>query len=170
MGNEQLYTAAFMEHVQYPDYKYELEGATHSHEGVNPSCGDDLVLQVRLGADGRIEEAAYTGHGCAVSQASADMMSDLMVGKTPEEAIELCQLFHAMVRGDETDEALLEERLDEASCLRSVSHMPARVKCAELAWRTLEEMLGGGSGGAFDGEAAEAREGGVAQVADEAAR
>lgn len=141
MGNEQLYTAAFMEHVQYPDYKYELEGATHSHEGVNPSCGDDLVLQVRLGADGRIEEAAYTGHGCAVSQASADMMSDLMVDKTPEEAIELCELFKRMIRGEETNAELLEDRLDEAAMLSDIAHMPARVKCAELAWRTLQEML-----------------------------
>jgi len=141
MANDNLYTEALMEHVQHPDYKYELDGATHSHEGVNPSCGDDLVLQIRMGADGRIEEAAYTGHGCAVSQASADMMSDLMVGKTPAEALELCKLFGDMVRGDETDSAKLEEQLDEAACLQSISHMPARVKCAELAWRTLEEML-----------------------------
>lgn len=141
MANDNLYTEALMEHVQHPDYKYKLAGATHSHEGVNPSCGDDLILQIRMGADGRIEEAAYTGHGCAVSQASADMMSDLMVGKTPEEALELCRLFGDMVRGDETDSAKLEEQLDEAACLQSISHMPARVKCAELAWRTLEEML-----------------------------
>jgi nitrogen fixation NifU-like protein len=141
MANDNLYTEALMEHVQHPDYKYELADATHSHEGVNPSCGDDLILQIRMGADGRIEEAAYTGHGCAVSQASADMMSDLMVGKTPEEALELCKLFGDMVRGDETDSAKLEEQLDEAACLQSISHMPARVKCAELAWRTLEEML-----------------------------
>jgi nitrogen fixation NifU-like protein len=141
MANDNLYTEALMEHVQHPDYKYKLAGATHSHEGVNPSCGDDLILQIRMGADGRIEEAAYTGHGCAVSQASADMMSDLMVGKTPEEALELCRLFGDMVRGDETDSAKLEEQLDEAACLQSISHMPARVKCAELGWRTLEEML-----------------------------
>lgn len=140
MANE-LYSAALMEHVQNPDYKYELEDATHQHEGVNPSCGDDLILQVRVGDDGRIEEAAYTGSGCAISQASADMMSDLMVGKTPEEALELCHLFASMVRGEETDTSKL-EALDEAVCLQSISHMPARVKCAELAWRTLEEMLG----------------------------
>ena len=135
-----LYNEALMEHVQNPDYKYEMEDATHRHEGVNPSCGDDLILQIRMGDDGRIEEAAYTGSGCAVSQASADMMSDLMVGKTPEEAIALCHLFANMIRGEETDDEKLEE-LDEAACLQSVSHMPARVKCAELAWRTLEEML-----------------------------
>ncbi|MBR3328793.1 MAG: SUF system NifU family Fe-S cluster assembly protein [Atopobiaceae bacterium] len=138
-----LYNEQFMDHVTHPDYKYALENATHEHDGVNPSCGDELHLCVRLGANGRIEEAAYTGHGCAVSMASADMMSDLMVGKTPEEALELCELFKGMVTGSEKDEARLENELDEAAMLKDVSHMPARVKCAELAWRTLAEMLKG---------------------------
>ena len=90
--------------------------------------------------DGTIDEAAYQGHGCAISQASADMMSDLMVGKTPEEAIKLCKLFGQMVRGEESDDDILDE-LEDAAMLKDISHMPARVKCAELAWRTLEEML-----------------------------
>jgi nitrogen fixation NifU-like protein len=76
--------------------------------------------------------------------ASADMMSDLMVGKTPEEAIALCELFKNMITGSEKDPDKLEEALDEASMLKDVSHMPARVKCAELAWRTLSEMLKNG--------------------------
>ena len=139
-----LYNEQFMDHVTHPDYKYELEDATHEHDGINPSCGDELHLAVRLGTDGRIEETAYTGHGCAVSMASADMMSDLMVGKTPEEAIALCELFKNMITGSEKDLDKLEEALDEASMLKDVSHMPARVKCAELAWRTLSEMLKNG--------------------------
>ncbi len=136
-----LYNEQFMDHVTHPDYKYELEDATHEHDGVNPSCGDELHLAIRLDADGRIEEAAYTGHGCAVSMASADMMSDLMVGKTPAEALELCELFKGMITGEEKDTEKLEDELDEAAMLKDVSHMPARVKCAELAWRTLAEML-----------------------------
>ena len=147
MGVASLYNEQFMDHVAHPDYKYELEGATHEHDGINPSCGDELHLAVRMGTDGRIAEAAYTGHGCAVSMASADMMSDLMVGKTPEEAIALCDLFKGMITGDEKDVDLLEEELDEAAMLKDVSHMPARVKCAELAWRTLSEMLKEGSAG-----------------------
>ena len=117
-----VYSRALMDHVSNPDYKYKMEDATYSHEGVNPSCGDDLS-------------------GCAVSQGSADMMSDLMVGETPEHARELCHLFGRMIRGEETDASVLEE-LDEAAELESISHMPARVKCAELAWHTLDEMLG----------------------------
>ena len=135
-----LYNAEFIDHVAHPDYKYQMNDPSIVHEGINPSCGDELTFSVRLADDGTIEEAAFTGHGCAISQASADIMSDLMIDKTPEEAIELCKLFMGMVRGEVTDEAEL-AKLDEAQLLRDISHMPARVKCAELAWRTLEEML-----------------------------
>ena len=135
-----LYNPEFMDHVQHPDYKYQMDDATYTHEGVNPACGDELTFSVRMADDGTIDEAAYQGHGCAISQASADMMSDLMVGKTPEEAIKLCKLFGQMVRGEESDDDILDE-LEDAAMLKDISHMPARVKCAELAWRTLEEML-----------------------------
>ncbi|EJU31935.1 SUF system FeS assembly protein, NifU family [Slackia sp. CM382] len=136
-----IYTAALMEHNAHPDYKYDLENATHEHEGINPSCGDELVLKLRLGDDGRtIEEAAFTGHGCAVSQASADMMADLITGESVEEARRLCGLFIGMVQGKELSDQDRED-LDEAAELETISRMPARVKCAELAWRTLEGML-----------------------------
>ena len=99
-----IYTAALMEHNAHPDYKYDMEGATDEHEGVNPSCGDEMVLKLRI-EDGVIEEAAFTGHGCAVSQASADMMADLVTGETVEEARRLCGLFMKMVKGETlTDE------------------------------------------------------------------
>lgn len=140
MAANDLYNAQFMDHVSHPDYKYQMEDPSLTHEGVNPSCGDELKFSVRFADDGTIEEAAFTGHGCAISQASADIMSDLMIGKTPEEAIHLCELFMRMVRGEETDDDALAE-LDEATLLKDIAHMPARVKCAELAWRTLEEML-----------------------------
>ena len=126
MAEIDLYNAQFMDHVHNPDYKYELEDATCSHEGINPSCGDELTFSIRLADDGTIEEAAFTGHGCAISQASADIMSDLMIDKTPAEAIELCKLFMGMVRGEVTDEAEI-AKLDEAQLLRDISHMPARV-------------------------------------------
>lgn len=139
MGN--IYTAALMEHNAHPDYKYDLENATDEHEGVNPSCSDELVLKLRV-ENGVIEEAAFTGHGCAVSQASADMMADLVTGETVEEARRLCGLFLKMVKGEELTEDERED-LDEAAELESISRMPARVKCAELGWRTLSEMIGG---------------------------
>lgn len=133
MGN--LYTSTtFMEHNSHPDYKYEMDAPTHEHDGINPSCGDELTLQLRV-ENGVIEEASFTGHGCAISQASADIMADLITGETVEEARRLAGLFLAMIRGEQLSEEDLED-LDEAAQLQDISHMPARVKCAELAWRT----------------------------------
>ena len=137
VGN--IYTAALMQHNSHPDYKYEMEGCTCSHEGVNPSCGDELTLQLRI-EDGFIEEASFGGSGCAVSQASADMMADLITGETVEEAKRLVGLFLGMIKGEALSEEDKED-LDEAAELESISRMPARVKCAELAWRTLEKLL-----------------------------
>ena len=139
MGN--LYSStSFMEHNSHPDYKYQMDNATHTHDGINPSCGDELTLSLRV-ENGVIEEAAFTGHGCAVSQASADMMADLVTGETVEEAKRLSELFLAMIRGEELSSEDYED-LDEAAQLKDISHMPARVKCAELGWRTLSEMIG----------------------------
>ena len=138
MGN--LYTSTtFMEHNSHPDYKYEMDSPTNTHEGINPSCGDELTLQLRV-ENGVIEEASFVGHGCAISQASADIMADLITGETVEEAKRLAGLFLSMIRGDELTEDDYED-LDEAAQLKDISHMPARVKCAELAWRTLDGML-----------------------------
>lgn len=137
VGN--IYTAALMQHNSHPDYKYEMEGCTCSHEGVSPSCGDELTLQLRI-EDGVIEEASFVGSGCAVSQASADMMADLITGETVKEAKRLVGLFLGMIKGEALSEEDKED-LDEAAELESISRMPARVKCAELAWRTLEKLL-----------------------------
>ena len=138
MGN--IYTSTtFMEHNSHPDYKYEMDSPTHSHDGINPSCGDELKLMLRV-ENGVIEEASFTGHGCAISQASADIMADLITGETVEEAKRLSGLFLAMIRGEELSEDDFED-LDEAAQLKDISHMPARVKCAELAWRTLDGIL-----------------------------
>ncbi len=134
-------STTFMEHNSHPDYKYEMDAPTHSHEGINPSCGDELTLQLRV-EDGVIEEASFTGHGCAISQASADIMAELITEETVEEARRLAGLFLAMIRGEELSEEDYED-LDEAAQLKDISHMPARVKCAELAWRTLDGMLEG---------------------------
>ncbi len=141
MTGENVYTAALMEHNAHPDYKYELDDFTYEREGINPSCGDEMTLRVRLSADGStIEEVAFTGHGCAVSQASADIMSELITGETVEKAKHLSALFFRMIQGESLspDE---QDALDEAFELEGVSRMPARVKCAELAWRTLDALI-----------------------------
>ena len=117
-----------------------MDQPTFCLEGVNPSCGDQITLQMKLGADGKIEDASFIGSGCAVSQASVDMMADVVIGKTKEEALALADIFDRMIKGEITDEEL--EQLDEAASLQDISHMPARVKCAMLGWRTMKQMFG----------------------------
>ncbi len=130
-----------MDHNAHPDYKYELEDATYSHDGINASCGDEMTLYLKVNNDTNvIEEASITGHGCAISQASADMMAGLLEGESIEEAKRLSGLFIGMIQGNELSDEDKED-LDEAAELQSISRMPARVKCAELAWRTLNGIL-----------------------------
>ena len=130
-----------MDDNAHPDYKYELEDATYSHDGINASCGDEMTLYLKVNNDTNvIEEASFTGHGCAISQASADMMAGLLEGESIEEAKRLSGLFIGMIQGNELSDEDKED-LDEAAELQSISRMPARVKCAELAWRTLNGIL-----------------------------
>lgn len=133
-----FYNEILTDHNINPVHKHDIEGANFSLEGVNPSCGDDIILSLKV-EDGVIVDGGYTGDGCAISQASADMMLDLIIGKSKEEAMELSEIFLRMIKGEITDEE--KDRLEEAGVLEDVSHMPARVKCAVLGWHTMEEML-----------------------------
>ncbi|WP_315005602.1 Fe-S cluster assembly sulfur transfer protein SufU [uncultured Selenomonas sp.] len=134
-----LYTEVIGEHSRSPENKGELAAATVRERGHNPSCGDEITLELQI-ENGIIKDAAFTGVGCAISQASTDIMIDLMRGKTVEEAQRLAQLFTSMIKREVTDDAALAE-LDEAIALKNISNMPARVKCAVLAWHTLEDVI-----------------------------
>ena len=138
MELKQLYREIVNEHNLHPEHKRELPDATFVLDGVNPSCGDDIRLQLKI-TDGVIEDAAFIGSGCAISQASADMMCSLSIGRTKEEALRLCGSFMRMIRGTAVEEEI--EELDEAAALQDISHMPARVKCAVLGWRTMQSVL-----------------------------
>jgi nitrogen fixation NifU-like protein len=138
MGLESIYTQIITENSRSKEYKHPVEGATAVVKGVNPSCGDEIALQLRV-KDGVIEEAAFVGDGCAISQASASIMCGLIEGKPVKEAEHLAQLFLKMIKG-EVDESALDE-LEDAQAFRDIAHMPARVKCAVLGWHTLEEAL-----------------------------
>lgn len=140
METKELYREILNEHNINPSHKQNMNEPTFCLEGVNPSCGDQITLQMKLGDDGKIIDASFTGSGCAVSQASVDMMADVVIGKTKEEALELADIFDRMIKGTVSQEEL--EQLDEAATLQDVSHMPSRVKCAMLGWRTMKEMLG----------------------------
>lgn len=134
-----LYNEILTQHNMYPANKYELENADYRQHGINPTCGDEFTLSLKLNGD-IIEEAAFTGIGCAVSQASTDIMIDLMLDNTVDQAKELCRLFIGMIQGTITDEQELAP-LDEALTFKNIARMPARVKCATLSWHTMETLL-----------------------------
>ena len=138
MANKSFYNEILTYHNMSPLHKHDLPGANMVLEGVNPSCGDDIVLKL-LVEDGTIKDGAFTGDGCAVSQASCDIMIDMLIGKKADEAHMLYDLFMKMIKGTVTEEEI--DILEEAGALKDISHMPARVKCAVLGWRTLNELL-----------------------------
>ena len=136
--NRAFYNEILIDHNMHPAHKHELPDADLEMRGYNPTCGDDITLRLKV-ADGVVVDGAFTGSGCAISQASADMMLDLVIGKPKEEALRLADIFLRMIKSDASDEEI--EELEEAGVLQDVSHMPARVKCAVLGWHTLERLL-----------------------------
>ena len=147
MNFDDLYQELILDHSKRPrNYgTLEGEGCTHVH-GDNPSCGDEIDLPVRFGSD-KVEEIRFTGSGCAISQASAPMMTQKLKGKPVAEAERLMHLFREQVTGSD---APAPRELGDLNVLSGVRKFPQRVKCAMLAWRAfeqaLEESRGGGSG------------------------
>ena len=128
-----------MEHSMNSYNKKELENADYSEIGHNPNCGDEITLQLKLNDD-IIEDMAFSGHGCAISQASTSIMIDTLKGKTIKEAKEIVKTFIDMIKRETLDEEEL-RKLEDAIAFRNVANMPARVKCALLAWHTIEDIL-----------------------------
>ena len=139
MENRSFYNEILTEHNIHPEFKHDLPDADIVLDGVNPSCGDEITLKLKV-KDGVIADGAFVGDGCAVSQASADIMLGKIIGQKTEDALRDAKLFMRMIRGEATEEEI--DSLEEASALRDIAHMPARVKCAMLGWRTLAEALG----------------------------
>ena len=136
---ESIYTDIIMEQSMATYNKHKLEEKDKEEHGHNPSCGDDITLEIKYDGN-RIKELAFTGHGCAISQASTSIMIDLLKGKTKEEALKLIETFTKMIKREEVKEEDL-ELLEDANALKNISNMPARVKCAELAWYTMKALL-----------------------------
>ena len=139
MENRNFYNEILTEHNVHPEFKHDLPDAYIVLEGVNPSGGDDIWLKLRTDGD-TIVDGAFIGDGCAISQASADIMLGMVIGRKKDEALQLGQTFMRMIQGEASEEEI--ESLEEASALRDIAHMPARVKCAVLGWRTLKEAIG----------------------------
>lgn len=138
MDTKELYREILNEHNINPNHKKDLSGSTISLNGVNPSCGDNITLNLKIEND-VITDGSFTGSGCAISQASVDMMLDLVIGKSKAEALSLIENFMAMIKGTAEEPQI--ESLDEAASLQDISKMPARVKCAVLGWRTMKECF-----------------------------
>ncbi len=135
----ELYTEVITEYSRSKKHKRHLKDPTVALRGVNPSCGDDIKLELKI-KNGIIQEAGFSGSGCAISEASTAVMSELIEGKSTEEAGNLINLFIGMIQNTVTCEKELDE-LQEAQAFKDISRMPARVKCAVLSWHTLEEAL-----------------------------
>jgi nitrogen fixation NifU-like protein len=134
-----VYNELIMEHSMNSYNKKKLENADYCEIGHNPNCGDEITLQLKMDGD-KIQDMAFSGHGCAISQASTSIMIDTLKGKTIEEAKEIIKTFIEMIKRETKSEEEL-EKLEDAIAFRNVANMPARVKCALLAWHTIEDIL-----------------------------
>ena len=136
----EIYKQVIIENTKEKEHKKEIEGIVK--EGVNPSCGDELKIYVKMDKDNTIiEEISFTGRGCAISEASANIMAEILKGKTKEEAKKIITTFFDMIKLNETDDEKLMEILGDAYAFKNISYMPSRVKCAFLSWKTLEKIL-----------------------------
>jgi len=136
---DQVYNELIMEHSMNSYNKKKLNNADFCEIGHNPNCGDEITLELKL--DGSIiKDMAFSGHGCAISQSSTSIMIDTLKGKSIQEAKEIIKTFIEMVKREEKDEKKL-EILEDAIAFKNISNMPARVKCALLAWHTMEDIL-----------------------------
>ncbi|HTK79117.1 MAG TPA: SUF system NifU family Fe-S cluster assembly protein [Rhizomicrobium sp.] len=139
----ELYQEVILDHSRHPRHFGALADATHSGEGYNPLCGDRVKIYLLVDGDNRIADIGFEGKGCAISQASASLMTDMLIGRTVDEAEELMGGFVHLVKGESAN-GLAEEDRERLDVMAGVSAFPMRVKCATLAWHTMKSALEGG--------------------------
>jgi nitrogen fixation NifU-like protein len=139
----ELYQEVILDHSRHPRHFGQLPGATHVGEGYNPLCGDRVKVYLDVDDAGRIADIKFEGRGCAISQASASLMTDTLSGRTLAEAGELMNGFIHLVKGDGSN-GLAEDDRERLEVMAGVSAFPMRVKCATLAWHTMKSALEGG--------------------------
>ncbi|NDH66491.1 MAG: SUF system NifU family Fe-S cluster assembly protein [Gammaproteobacteria bacterium] len=133
----ELYQEVIIDHSKHPRHHYVMEQPTHRAQGYNPLCGDKLTVFVQIEQD-RIHQISFLGCGCAISQASASLMTDAVQGLSTADADALFQQFHHMLTAEDSEQPA---SMDKLTILAGVRAFPARVKCATLAWHTLEAAL-----------------------------
>jgi len=140
---QDLYQEVILDHGKSPRNKRSVENSTHQAYGNNPMCGDKLALYLRVNGQGLVEDVGFQGEGCAISEASASLLTEVLVGKTKAQAMELFDAFHKLAKGENVHK-LSDELLDDfgrLEVLGGVRAFPMRVKCATLAWHTLDSAL-----------------------------
>ena len=140
----ELYQEVILDHSRHPRHFGKLAHATHAGEGYNPLCGDRVNIYLDVGADGRVTDIAFEGKGCAISQASASLMTDMLKGRTVAQAQKLMEGFLHLVKGEDAG-ALQEDDRERLDVMAGVSAFQMRVKCATLAWHTMKSALEGGA-------------------------
>jgi nitrogen fixation NifU-like protein len=143
----ELYQDVILDHSKHPRHFGKLEQPTNTAQGHNPLCGDRVTVQLLVDKDDRIADVKFEGKGCAISQASASLMTDMIAGRTVAEAEKLMGGFLNLVKG-EAVEGLNEDDRERLDVMAGVSAFPMRVKCATLAWHTMKSALEGGDAAA----------------------
>jgi nitrogen fixation NifU-like protein len=143
---EELYQEVILDHSRRPRNFGDLADAAVRVHGDNPACGDEIHLGVKFGSDGNLQDIKFTGHGCAISQASASLMTMKLKGKSRAEAAEMLRVFHHLVTAEMADAPTM---LGDLRLLQGVRKFPQRVKCAMLAWRAVEQALRHSAGESF---------------------
>jgi len=136
----ELYQDVILDHSRHPRHHGVLDGASHKAEGYNPLCGDRVTVYLKLGADNRVGDIKFQGKGCAISQASASMMTDMLKGRTAAEADRLMRGFLHLVKGEDASD-LPEDDRERLEVMGGISEFPMRVKCATLAWHTYRNAV-----------------------------
>jgi nitrogen fixation protein NifU and related proteins len=140
---EELYQEVILAHSRRPRNFGTLPDAAVRVRGDNPACGDEIHLAVQFSPDGSLQDMKFTGHGCAISQASASMMTSKLKGKSQAEALEMVRAFRELVT---LGTAAPSDNLGDLAVMKGVRKFPQRVKCAMLAWRALEQAFRQGAG------------------------
>jgi nitrogen fixation NifU-like protein len=135
---EELYQEVILDHSRRPRNFGSLADAAVLVHGDNPACGDEIHLGVKFDTSGALEDIKFTGHGCAISQASASLMTTKLKGKSPAQATEMLRAFRDLVTGEATEAPAM---LGDLRLMQGVQKFPQRVKCAMLAWRAVEQAL-----------------------------
>lgn len=139
----ELYQEVILDHSRHPRHSGVLANATHKAEGYNPLCGDRVTVYLALDEAGRVADIKFQGKGCAISQASASMMTDLLLGRSKEDAEKLMQGFLHLVKGEDAAGLSADDR-ETLDVMSGLSEFPMRVKCATLAWHTFKSAVEGG--------------------------